>query len=120
MTSYPNPSYIWRSILAGRKVLFNRIVWKPGVTSTTCAIWNAIPSGTYSVQLGYTCLEADLRILVSTPAEKFTIYNLLFVLFLFFLYPDPHLASVVCVLYLFSVSRYELCVWGNLCACVCI
>jgi hypothetical protein len=38
--------------------------------------------------------------------------------FLFFLDTDPHLASVVCVLYLFSVSRYELYVCGNLCACV--
>jgi hypothetical protein len=41
-----------------------------------------------------------------------------FYLFLFFLDPDPHLASVVCDLYLFSVSRYELCVCGNLCTCV--
>ena len=44
--------------------------------------------------------------------------NLLFVLLLYFLDPDPHLASVVCVLHLFSVSRYELCVCGNLCTCV--
>ena len=46
--------------------------------------------------------------------------NLFFFLFrfLFFLDTDPHLASVVCVFYLFSVSRYELCVWGNLCTCV--
>ena len=38
-----------------------------------------------------------------------------FILFRFFIDTDPHLASVVCVLYLFSVSRYELCVCGNLC-----
>jgi hypothetical protein len=53
---------------------------------------------------------------LSTPAEKSIIY-LLFI-FLFFLDTDPHLASVVCDLYLFSISRYELCVCGNLCACV--
>ena len=35
-----------------------------------------------------------------------------------FLDTDPHLASFVCDLYLFSVSRYELCVCGNLCTCV--
>ena len=50
-----------------------------------------------------------LPFLVSTPAEKF-ISKFSFYLFLFFLDPDPHLASVVCDLYLFSVSRYELCV----------
>jgi hypothetical protein len=51
---------------------------------------------------------------MSTPAEKS-------ILFLFiFLDTDPHLASVVCDLYLFSVSRYELCVCGNLCTCVCV
>jgi hypothetical protein len=49
---------------------------------------------------------------LSTPAENF-------ILFLFiFLDTDPHLASVVCDLYLFSFSRYELCVCGNLCTCV--
>jgi hypothetical protein len=41
-----------------------------------------------------------------------------FFFILFFLDTDPHLASVVCDLYLFSVSRYELCVCGNLCTCV--
>ena len=51
---------------------------------------------------------------VSTPAEKF----LIFFLILFFLDTDPHLASVMCDLYLFSVLRYELCVHGNMCSCV--
>ena len=60
----PNLSYIWRNILAGRKVLVSRVVWKPGVTGTTHAIWNATPSSTYSVQLGYTCLEVELQTLV--------------------------------------------------------
>jgi hypothetical protein len=60
----PNPSYIWRSILVGRKVLVNRVIWKPSVTGTTRAIWNFTPSGTYSMQSGYTCLEVDLRTLV--------------------------------------------------------
>ena len=60
----PNPSYIWRSILAGWKVLVNWVVWKPSVTGTTRAIWNATPSGMYSVQSGYTCFEADLQTLV--------------------------------------------------------
>ena len=41
-----------------------------------------------------------------------------FLLFLFFLDTDPHLASVICDLYLFSVSRYELSVCGNMCTCV--
>jgi hypothetical protein len=41
-----------------------------------------------------------------------------FFFYLFFLDTDPHLASVVCDLYLFSVSRYELCVCGNMCTCV--
>jgi hypothetical protein len=45
------------------------------------------------------------------------IYSLLF-LFLFFLDTDPHLTSIMCDLYLFSVSRYELCVCGNLYTCV--
>ena len=36
----------------------------------------------------------------------------------FFLDTDPHLVSVVCDLYLFSISRYELCVCGNMCTCV--
>ena len=36
----------------------------------------------------------------------------------FFLDTDPYLASVVCDLYLFSISRYELCVCGNMCTCV--
>ena len=36
----------------------------------------------------------------------------------FSLDPDPHLASIVCDLYLFSISRYELCVCGNMCVCV--
>ena len=53
-----------KRVLAGRKVLVNRVVWKLGVTGTTCAIWNATPSGSYSVQSGYTCLEANLRTLV--------------------------------------------------------
>ena len=44
--------------------------------------------------------------------------NLSFILFILFLDTDPHLASVVCDLYLFSVSRYELCVCGNMCSCV--
>ena len=52
--------------------------------------------------------------LLSTPAEKL----LYLFLFLFFPDTDPHLASVVCDLYLFSVSRYELCVCGNMCSCV--
>ncbi len=39
-------------------------MWKPGVTGINRAIWNATPSGSYSVQLGYTCLKADLRTLV--------------------------------------------------------
>ena len=38
-----------------------------------------------------------------------------FYLFSFFLDPNPHLASVVCVLYLFSVSRYELCACVGTC-----
>jgi hypothetical protein len=42
----------------------------------------------------------------------------IFFYFIFFLDTDPHLASVVCDLYLFSVSRYELCVCGNMCTCV--
>jgi hypothetical protein len=50
---------------------------------------------------------------LSTLAEKSAI-----LFYLFFLDTDPHLASVVCDLYLFSISRYELCVCGNLCACV--
>jgi hypothetical protein len=56
-------------------------------------------------------------ILVSTLAEKST-KSILYFIFLFFLDTDPHLASVVCDLHLFSVSRYELCVCGNLCTCV--
>jgi hypothetical protein len=43
-----------------------------------------------------------------------------FFLILFFLDTDPHLASVVCVLYLFSVSRYELRVCMGTCVCVCV
>ena len=50
--------------MAGRKVLVNWVVWKPSVTGTTRAIWNATPSGMYSVQSGYTCFEADLQTLV--------------------------------------------------------
>jgi hypothetical protein len=53
---------------------------------------------------------------LSTPAEK--LLYLCFIFILFFLDIDPHLASVVCDFYLFSVSRYELCVCGNLCTCV--
>ena len=49
---------------------------------------------------------------------KILFLNISFYFFLFFLDPDPHLASVVCDLYLFSVSRCELCVCGNLCTCV--
>jgi hypothetical protein len=44
--------------------------------------------------------------------------KILFIILFIFLDTDPHLASVVCDLYLFSVSRYELCVCGNLCTCV--
>ena len=40
--------------------------------------------------------------------------------FLFFLDPDPHLASIMCVLYLFSVSRCELCVCVGTCVRVCV
>jgi hypothetical protein len=47
-------------------------------------------------------------------------YKYSFYLFLFFLDPDPHLASVVCDLYLFSVSRYELCVCVGTCIRVCV
>ena len=45
------------------------------------------------------------------------IYPFLFILF--FLDTDPHLASVVCDLYLFSVSRYKLCVWEPIYVCAC-
>ena len=41
-------------------------------------------------------------------------------LFSFFLDTDPHLASVVCDLYLFSVSRYELCVCVGTCVYMCM
>ena len=52
---------------------------------------------------------------VDTGGKILYYYYIIF----FFLDPDPHLASVcVCVLYLFSVSRYELCVCGNICTCV--
>ena len=44
-----------------------------------------------------------------------------FILFiLFFLDTEPHLASVVCDLYLFSVSRYESCVCVGTCVRVCV
>jgi aspartate/methionine/tyrosine aminotransferase len=60
------------------------------------------------------CYQENLVLVVSTPAENlYSIYS-----FFIFLDTDPHLASVVCDLYLFSVSRYELCVCGNLCVCV--
>jgi hypothetical protein len=52
---------------------------------------------------------------MSTPAEKLSIFYLYF-----FLDTDPHLASVVCDLYLFSVSRYELCVCVGTCVRVCV
>jgi hypothetical protein len=67
---------------------------------------------------GLTCWERvspdETCIRVSTLAEKL----LSIFYFIFFLDTDPHLASVVCDLYLFSVSRYELCVCGNMCTCV--
>jgi hypothetical protein len=43
-----------------------------------------------------------------------------FLFILFFLDTDPHLASVVCDLYLFSVSRYELCACVGTCVRVCV
>ena len=52
---------------------------------------------------------------MSTPAEK----SIFFIFILFFLDTDPHLASVMCDLYLFSVSRYELCVWEHMYVCAC-
>ena len=59
---------------------------------------------------------------VSTPAEKSSNLNLNLIIclfrFLFFLDTDPHLASVVRDLYLFSVLRHKLCVCGNLYTCV--
>ena len=78
----------------------------------------------------YTCLAKktpkDYRLKpskspVESPSCRHRRKNsiLSFILFiLFFLDTDPHLASVVCDLYLFSVSRYELCVCGNLCTYV--
>ena len=51
--------------------------------------------------------DKELSDRLSTPAE-----NLISRFFFFFIFldTDPHLASVVCDLYLFSISRYELCV----------
>jgi hypothetical protein len=46
--------------------------------------------------------------------------KIIFFLFLIFLDTDPHLASVCVYLYLFSVSRYELCVCAGTCVRVCV
>ena len=83
--------------------------------------WIGVNTFAYNYGVGQWNSNLGLRepnlCLLLTPVEK----SYLFLLFiLFFLDTDPHLASVVCVLYLFSVSRYELCVCGNLCACVCV
>jgi hypothetical protein len=54
---------------------------------------------------------------VSTPAEN--LYRFSFIYFSFPRYRPPF-GECVCDLYLFSLSRYELCVCGNLCMCVCM
>ena len=62
---------------------------------------------------------------LSTPAEKSSIFNLnsfyLFLFrFLFFLDTDPHLASVVCDLYLFPFRDTScVCVWELVYVCAC-
>ena len=83
---------------------------------------------------GFTMIEEDHCVYTKRSKGSFIILSLYvddiflagcrhrwknyFIFTFFFLDTDPHLGSVVCDLYLFSVSRYELCVWGNLCTCV--
>ena len=56
---------------------------------------------------------------LSTPTEKFLIIFFSFY-FNFSLIPTPIWRVCVCVLYLFSVSRYELCVCVGTCVRVCV
>uniref|UniRef100_A0A2N9HP17 Reverse transcriptase domain-containing protein n=1 Tax=Fagus sylvatica TaxID=28930 RepID=A0A2N9HP17_FAGSY len=63
-------------ILAGRKVLVNRVVWKPSVTCTTRAIWNAILSASPAARFGgnFGSSSSQLKLNTFSGEPTMTLY----------------------------------------------